>query len=376
MYEVGFDKVPWFPDHKVQIAVAISYLACLPIMSIMLFTRFPPVQTFREMTSWRMPYSKVTILIALLASWCYILVGGVLSLGVGLSQSLTECSRGLFLCTWFYTTTKLGVYLFLMERAFIVRGGGVRMRSWHYRFNFFLLGCWLVVFILLEVGRKFSIREDGVCIFGWEWWALIPLMSLDVFVNLYLLAMFVIPLFRNQFINRKLRNLAIKALWTSLGSVIATMSNLIMLIMIEAPGWLCLGSCSIDIFANAVLLFYMTLTLRSDEKQAKVAWTINGFNHTDSRVSGRGVPSLNNSGGSRGLKNQWTNRLGPQVDLPHEFELRSSDSNHITTTVEAKQVNSERSVGDNESDMGILPPSGIHVSHRVDYAYSAATPIQ
>lgn len=69
--------------------------------------------------------------------------------------------------------------------------------------------------------------------------------------------MFVIPLFRDQFVNRKLRRLAIKSLWTSVGSVIATMVNLIMLIMIEAPGWLCLGSCSIDIFANAVLLFYV-----------------------------------------------------------------------------------------------------------------------
>lgn len=75
--------------------------------------------------------------------------------------------------------------------------------------------------------------------------------------------MFVIPLFRDQFVNRKLRRLAIKSLWTSVGSVIATMVNLVMLIMIEAPGWLCLGSCSIDIFANAVLLFYVCLPFSS-----------------------------------------------------------------------------------------------------------------
>lgn len=204
-----------------------------------------------------MPYSKVTILIALFASWCYIFVGGVLNLGVGLSQSLTECSRGLFLCTWFYTTTKLGLYLLLMERAFIVRGGGVRLQSWHYRFNFFLMFCWLAVFILLETGRIYALRTDGVCTFGWQWWALIPLMALDVFVNFYLLAMFVVPLFKNEFKNRKLRGLAIRSMWTAVGSVIATISNLVMLIMIDAPGWLCLCSCGIDIFANAALLFYV-----------------------------------------------------------------------------------------------------------------------
>lgn len=70
-----------------------------------------------------------------------------------------------------------------MERAFIVRGGGIRLKSWHYRFNFLLMACWLTVFILLETGRIYALRGDGVCIFGWQWWALIPLMSLDVFVN-------------------------------------------------------------------------------------------------------------------------------------------------------------------------------------------------
>lgn len=73
--------------------------------------------------------------------------------------------------------------------------------------------------------------------------------------------MFVVPLFRNQFTNPKLRTLAIKSMWTSVGSVIATISNLVMLIMIDAPGWLCLASCGVDIFANAMLLFYVCLYL-------------------------------------------------------------------------------------------------------------------
>ncbi|EOD51641.1 hypothetical protein UCRNP2_1568 [Neofusicoccum parvum UCRNP2] len=362
MYEVGLNNVPWFPNHGVQIGVTVGYLVALPIMSIMLYSRFPPVKTCREIIRWRMPYSKITILIALFASWCYIFVGGVLNLGVGLSQSVTECSRGIFLCTWFYTTTKLGVYLFLMERAFIVRGGGIRLQSWHYRFNFFLIACWIVVFVLLETGRIFALREDGVCTFGWQWWALIPLMSLDVFVNLYLLAMFVIPLFKNQFINHKLRRLAIKSLWTSVGSVLATMINLVMLIMIDAPGWLCLGSCGIDIFANALLLFYMTATLRADDKEAHAAWTINGFHHTDSRASGsRSARGPGNTGGS---KDQWTSKIGSHVD-DTEYELSENNAGGITTTVQAHRAASEPSIGDNDSDREILTPSGIHHSTRV-----------
>ncbi|KAK7032635.1 hypothetical protein VNI00_012900 [Paramarasmius palmivorus] len=247
----------------------------------MVHTRYPLIETISDVRTWSMPYSKVTILIALGASWCYIFVGAVLTFGVGLSVSLSECSRGVFICTWFYTTTKLGVYLFLVERAFIVRGGGVRLKSWHYRFNFFLIGCWLTVFILLELGRIYSLDpKTGTCIFGWEWWALIPLMSLDVFVNFYLVLMFVVPLFTNTFLNSRLRALAVRALWTAVASTIATLANLVMLITIHAPGWLCLASCGLDIFLNAALLFYMTRTLKRDDRETKATWTVRGYMKT------------------------------------------------------------------------------------------------
>ncbi|KAK7044205.1 hypothetical protein VNI00_007925 [Paramarasmius palmivorus] len=304
-----------FPTHGAQIAVAIGYLIILPLMTIMVYTRYPVIATVNEIRTWSMPYSKVTILIALGASWCYIFVGGVLNLGVGLSSSLNECSRGIFLCTWFYTTTKLGVYLFLMERAFIVRGGGVRLKSWHYRFNFFLMFCWLAVFILLEVGRIFALDpKTGTCIFGWEWWALIPLMSLDVFVNFYLVLMFVVPLFTNSFANARLRALAIRALWTAVASTVATLANLVMLIMIKAPGWLCLASCGLDIFLNAALLFYMTRTLKTDDREAKATWTVKG--HTATIGSARSKRNNTTNGQSIFVVTEIDQQHdGSQIDL-------------------------------------------------------------
>ncbi|KAK0647296.1 hypothetical protein DIS24_g7889 [Lasiodiplodia hormozganensis] len=350
------NDVPWFPNHDVQIGVTVGYLIALSMMSVMVSSRFPLVKTIRAMTRWEMSYSKITILIALAASWCYIFVGGVLNLGVGLSQGISECSRGIFLCTWFYTTTKLGVYLFLMERAFIVRGGGIRLKSWHYRFNFLLMACWLTVFILLETGRIYALRGDGVCIFGWQWWALIPLMSLDVFVNFYLLAMFVVPLFRNQFTNAKLRTLAIKSMWTSVGSVIATISNLVMLIMIDAPGWLCLSSCGVDIFANAVLLFYMTRTLRQDDKEAKATWTAAAYQNPDSERFGDSKRSRHNT-------------IDDDDDDNDNFEMRNIKGGTVSTTCEhrVKGNHSEPSISDSESQRHIVPENGIYVSRKVDY---------
>ncbi|KAB2575113.1 hypothetical protein BFW01_g8344 [Lasiodiplodia theobromae] len=369
MYEIGFNDVPWFPNRAVQVGFTVGYLVTMPLISLMLFSRFPLIRTLREIYGWKLQYTRVTILIALFASWCYIFVGGLLNLGIGLSQSLKECSTGLFLCTWFYTTTKLGVYLFLMERAFVVRGGGVRLQSWHYRFNFFLMGCWLCVFVLLETGRIYALREDGVCTFGWEWWALIPLMSLDVFVNIYLVAMFVIPLFRDQFVNRKLRRLAIKSLWTSVGSVIATMVNLVMLIMIEAPGWLCLGSCSIDIFANAVLLFYMTMTQRKDDREAKSAWTLNGFHKVSRRASSSRMTSSQDTGPQEPAKDQWSSNIEAQNELI-EYELNGTmpENPQIRNAVEAIQVPMKTaSLGDNNSDRAILPHSNSRETRTVNF---------
>lgn len=47
------DNVPWFPNHDVQIGVAVGYLVLLPLMTVMLASRFPLVETFRTMFSVR-----------------------------------------------------------------------------------------------------------------------------------------------------------------------------------------------------------------------------------------------------------------------------------------------------------------------------------
>ncbi|KAK7453525.1 hypothetical protein VKT23_011805 [Stygiomarasmius scandens] len=71
-----------YPNHATQIIVAVGYLLVLPIMTVLLYNRYPVTETLRSVLSWKMSYSRVTILIALAASWCYIFVGGVLNLGV------------------------------------------------------------------------------------------------------------------------------------------------------------------------------------------------------------------------------------------------------------------------------------------------------
>ncbi|KAH3963934.1 hypothetical protein HBH98_195220 [Parastagonospora nodorum] len=239
------------------------------------------------------------------------------------------------------------------------------------------MGCWLAVFILLETGRVYALREDGVCTFGWEWWALIPLMGLDVFVNFYLLAMFVVPLMRNQFSNRRLRSLAIKSMWTALGSVIATISNLVMLIMIEAPGWLCLTSCGIDIFANAALLYYMTRTLKRDNKEAKATWTVAQYNapETETPYSDAKCDESSRYTARHGDSDSDGDKDSPTVvQTISAFESDNKCDVErggivLTTICKGKGQRSETSIPDDDSQRAILPSAHntIYVSHEVEY---------
>lgn len=48
MYEIGFNDVPWFPNRAVQVGFTVGYLVTMPLISLMLFSRFPLIRTLRE----------------------------------------------------------------------------------------------------------------------------------------------------------------------------------------------------------------------------------------------------------------------------------------------------------------------------------------
>lgn len=44
----GMGGAPWFPNHSAQITVTVGYLLLLPLMTVMLASRFPLVETLRS----------------------------------------------------------------------------------------------------------------------------------------------------------------------------------------------------------------------------------------------------------------------------------------------------------------------------------------
>ncbi|RCI14264.1 hypothetical protein L249_6176, partial [Ophiocordyceps polyrhachis-furcata BCC 54312] len=112
-------------------------------------------------------------------SYAFVFASALLQHGVGLESSVRF------------------IYLFLVEKAHMMRSTPQsRFRSRLYLFNSFgMLGLYVVVVVVNFVFRIAKIR-DGTCVIGMRGAAMIPLISFDAVVNVYLTGLFLIPLTR------------------------------------------------------------------------------------------------------------------------------------------------------------------------------------
>ena len=93
-------------------------------------------------------------------------------------------------------TTKILIYYFLVERAYIVRGSWQpRLKTKLWLFNcLFMILPYTVFAIMNFIWRIAYINEEGVCIMGMQKIAMLPLITFEVVVNIYLTLLFVLPL--------------------------------------------------------------------------------------------------------------------------------------------------------------------------------------
>lgn len=246
-----------FPSHVAQILVCIAYFVAITLTTIMTLQRLPvSLSGFRDM-SW----ARTATVFCMLDSWLFLFISGVLVMGVGLSWDEVACSFGIWLCICSYAASKVFIYLFLMERVHIVTGNGKkRFATWSYRLNIVIMIAWLTVFGLMIYARVTEIRKDGACVIGLRAIATYPLIIQDVCVNVYLALRFMIQIARDEWKNPKLYSLAVRSLFSSVAALVTSLVNMVMLTVLHGHqlGWVCLGSCGLDVFLNAVILYYIT----------------------------------------------------------------------------------------------------------------------
>ncbi|KAK5997008.1 hypothetical protein PT974_02357 [Cladobotryum mycophilum] len=243
------------------ISVILS-LASVTVLTLFLTQRGLAIKQWS-----RLPYVVWLVFAIYFDSYLFVFATAILEHSLGVNTNLTICEAAIILCLVFYVTTKL-IYFFLVEKAYSIRGGSKpRLKSKLYLFNSFgMLGLYLVVVVLNFIFR-ITEMQDGVCVIGMRSIAMIPLISFDAVVNVYLTILFLIPL-KNMYsfkhmprtkANVRLRTVAFRTFIGSLCTLTSSIVNLSVLMALNGePGWVCLMCCNSDILFSAAVVQWVT----------------------------------------------------------------------------------------------------------------------
>ncbi|KAL2274234.1 hypothetical protein FJTKL_03583 [Diaporthe vaccinii] len=265
--QVDIESTPQMDHHTPVVGNVISVVVSL--VSITIISSFL-TQKYAAVKSWRMlPCAMWLVVAVYVDSFLFVFVTAILKYGLGVNSAYAVCDAAILLCLVGYVSTKVLIYLFLVEKAFIIRGGmKPRMRSKMWVFNAFgMLGLYSIVIILNFVFRIAHLDNNGMCVIGMERPALLPLIIFDLIVNVYLTTLFLIPLsslhsFRN--VQRSQPSLELRkiALRTFIGSLCTLTSSIVNLSVLTAlngePGWVCLLCCNCDVLFSAIMVHWVT----------------------------------------------------------------------------------------------------------------------
>jgi len=195
-------------------------------------------------------------------SWLFIFLSGILINGIGMSFSEVACEMGIFACIVFYALSKVLIYIFLIEKVYIVwpNRGSTRWTSGAYRLCLVSVSGYAVMLVILIIGRIAFRQADGQCIIGLAKFASLSLLVYDLLLNVFLTAMFLFPLRRRKFMSDKLRSVARRTLAAATMALLTSAVNITVLTILHGQelGWVCLGSCGTDVTLNALVLFWVT----------------------------------------------------------------------------------------------------------------------
>ncbi|KAL1620560.1 hypothetical protein SLS56_009586 [Neofusicoccum ribis] len=183
---------------------------------------------------------------------------------VGLNETMTICRGAILLCLTLYLSTKVCVYLFLVEKAYIVRGSNIpRYRDPLYVLNITGAMAPYGVLAILNIIWRFSRIDNGTCVIGMEKKALLPLIVFDVAVNIYLTTLFIVPLrqlysYKSQ-ANATLHTMAVRTFIGSCATLASSITNLTLLMVLDGePAWVCFLSCNVEILFSVLILHWVT----------------------------------------------------------------------------------------------------------------------
>ncbi|KAG9702149.1 hypothetical protein KCU69_g6860, partial [Aureobasidium melanogenum] len=188
--EAHTHEVAEVPAAARVVTMALSMIT-ISVLAICLTRRIQIIQNWKNIS-----VTNALIIAIYVDSFLFIFCTAVLSKAFSLNQSAGICDGAILLCLLCYMTTKIMIYYFLVEKVHIIRTTNTpRRKSKLWLFNFFGVICPYVVLVILNfVFRIAYINEKGVCVIGMKRRALVPLITFDVLLNVYLTSLFLHPL--------------------------------------------------------------------------------------------------------------------------------------------------------------------------------------
>ncbi|KAH6688351.1 hypothetical protein F5X68DRAFT_260856 [Plectosphaerella plurivora] len=264
--------------HVAEPLIGVIFSVILVLASITVISGFLTQRILSTKTWRRLPFVVWLVYLIYVDSYLFVFVTAILQFALGVNTSISICDGAILLCLVCYVTTKASpgpdpthlflIYLFLVERAHIVRGTPKhRLKSKLYLFNSFgMLGIYVIIAIFNFIYRITRL-EDQLCVIGMQKKSMIPLISFDAVVNVYLTILFLIPLknlysfknFPKTPANINLRTLALRTFIGAVCTLTSSIINLTVLMVLNGePGWVCLMCCNSDILFSAAVVQWVT----------------------------------------------------------------------------------------------------------------------
>ncbi|KZV70255.1 hypothetical protein PENSPDRAFT_685636 [Peniophora sp. CONT] len=257
-----------FPNSGLQVLSCCIHLLGVSILSHCISRRVTHAQ-FPTWASLFDSWPRVCVVLAFVDSWLFVFSSGISVFGIGLESDADNCAAAIYLCIAFYGTSKMLIYLFLIEKVHVVwNPGKPRFQSWVYIICLANVLAFCVPIILMIIGKCSSwqywrvhlFRADGNCVIGLKHFSSITVLTYDLWINTFLTGMFLTPIVRAKLINPRIRLVAVRTLIASVIGLTVSAVNMAVLTALHGQelGWLCLACCSMDVVINVLALFWIT----------------------------------------------------------------------------------------------------------------------
>lgn len=251
-----------FSPDKWEILSEINSVLCITLVCFFLG---------RKLSSSQGPahYARVLVMALFTCSWAFNLITTLLVSTN--NNNIISCTLSIFMCITLYAMSKIMIYLFLIEKIYVVVSTEQsRMESKLYRFNIALLIPYVAIFVLMIVFRTAYITDDGsyYCHIGLALPATLSLVGYDFIITSYYTIQFIRTLIwpnknvasSTAGMQTSLRYVAKRNLVAAVVALIVSTANVIILISLDGVerGLVCLTSCTLDVTINCAAIFWVT----------------------------------------------------------------------------------------------------------------------